>query len=72
MCKFARNCIHCMNTLFMGTTAPRLGADTMELNMLVGIHSGPVLAGVLCGQRLRFQLFGDTMNTASRMESTGV
>jgi hypothetical protein len=38
----------------------------------MGVHSGPVTGGVLRGQNARFQLFGDTMNVAARMESTGI
>ena len=36
------------------------------------MHSGPVAGGIFRGQNIRFQLFGDTMNQASRMESTGL
>lgn len=37
--------------------------DTSTLGMRFGLHSGPVTAGVLRGERARFQLFGDTVNT---------
>ncbi len=50
----------------------QLGPGTGGLSIRVGLHSGSVTGGVLRGDRARFQLFGDTMNTAARMQSTGV
>ena len=48
-----------------------LGPGTADLKLRIGMHSGPVTGGVLRGERSRFQLFGDTMNTTARIESTG-
>jgi hypothetical protein len=71
MARFALDCSQKMMALTRKLEAS-LGPDTADLGLRIGLNSGPCTAGVLRGERARFQLFGNTVNVAARMESNGM
>src|SRR5690606_21715953 len=72
-----RSADHVGNVARMALEMLEVSSNTSELlglplQLRIGIHTGPVIAGIIGTHRFIYDVWGDTVNTASRMESRGL
>ncbi|MEM1217949.1 MAG: adenylate/guanylate cyclase domain-containing protein [Bacteroidota bacterium] len=52
--------------------AERTAADRLSFQIRIGIHSGPVVAGIVGSKKFAYDIWGDTVNIAARIEDSGL
>jgi class 3 adenylate cyclase len=62
----------CAALAMLAEVERRNGETGSTLTLRVGVHTGPAIGGVIGRDRLSYDLWGETVNIASRLESSGI